>query len=287
MLELVQAIVLGIVQGLTEFIPVSSSAHLIIVPWLLQPMTGVEDFGLDFDVALHLGTLVALLAFFWRDWLRYLVAGLRSVHERRVSGHRDRVLFWLLVIGSIPGAIAGALLDSHVEGFFHEPNAPHHATAMLVLATLMIGLAVVLWLAERLARHDRALPSVGLTDALLVGLAQALAVLPGISRSGSTITMGLLLGLKREAAARFSFLLSAPIIAGAGLKGLYDAYQEGVLPGRADIFVCGFLAAAVVGYLCIKYLLRYLQVHTTMPFVGYRLALGAGIIALVCLGFGG
>jgi undecaprenyl-diphosphatase len=286
MTELVQAILLGIVQGLTEFIPVSSSAHLIIVPWLLQPLTGIEDFGLAFDLALHLGTLVAVLWYFWSDWRRYIGAGLASLRELRIGGDKDRVLAWLLLVGCIPGGVAGVVGDTAVEGFFHSPNAPHRNESMIVIALLMVALAIILWLAERLARHERTLASITLRDALLIGLAQAFALLPGVSRSGSTITMGLALGLTRETAARFSFLLAAPIIAGAGGKKVLDAFGSGDLDNQAGVFLAGFVAAALVGYLCIKYLLRYLQSNTTMPFVLYRLVVGAAILALVAAGFG-
>ena len=287
MIEILQAILLGVVQGLTEFIPISSSAHLIIVPWLLEPFTGIGDFGLSFDLALHMGTLVAILAFFWSDWLRYVGAFLASLRQRRIAGDHDRLLAWLIVMGSIPGALSGVLLDKYVERFFHEPNNPHQPAAMVGIAILMIALALVLLVVERLARFVRPLASIGVKDALLIGVAQALAVLPGVSRSGSTITMGMALGLTREAAARFSFLLGAPIIAGAGFKKLYDALSAGVLASQAAIFLAGFLAAAIVGYLCIKILLRYLQQNSTLMFVYYRLVVGLIIMALVAVGFGG
>ena len=287
MVEILQAILLGVVQGLTEFIPISSSAHLIIVPWLLKPFTGIGDFGLSFDLALHLGTLLAVLAFFRSDWLRYIGAFFASLRDHSVAGDHDRLLGWLLLIGSIPGVIAGAFGDKYIEGFFHAPAAPHQPTAMIVLAILIIALAAVLWLAERMASHVRTMESITLKDAVLIGLAQALAILPGVSRSGSTITMGLALGLKRETAARFSFLLGAPIIAGAAAKKLLDALQAGTLASEAGIFICGCLAAAVVGYVCIKYLLRYLQTNSTLVFVNYRVFLGVLIIVLVAAGFGG
>jgi undecaprenyl-diphosphatase len=286
MVAILQAILLGIVQGLTEFIPVSSSAHLIIVPWLLEPLTGIGDFGLSFDLALHLGTLVAVVGYFWSDWLRYLAAFVASVRQRSLAGDHDRLLAWLILLGSIPGALAGAFLDKYVEAVFHASDAPHQPIAMILIALLMMALAAVLWLIERRARHDRPLASVGLRDTLFIGCAQALALLPGVSRSGSTITMAMALGLTREAAARFSFLLGAPIIAGAGAKKLLDALEEGALTGQAGIFLAGFLAAALVGYLCIKYLLRYLQTRSTMPFVYYRWIAGMLIILLTVAGFG-
>jgi len=286
LIEILQAILLGIVQGLAEFIPISSSAHLIIVPWLLEPITGVGDFGLSFDIALHLGTMLAVLSYFWQDWLRYLRSLLASIRERKLTGDHDRLLAWLLILGSVPGAIAGALGDDLIEGFFHTENAPHKPGAMVLLAVMMILLAVALWLAERLARHVRTMKDIGVRDAVIIGLAQAFALVPGVSRSGSTITAGLALGLTRESAARFSFLLGTPIIAGSGAKAMLDVIQDGALLSSAGVFLAGFVAAAIVGYLCIRYLLRYLQTNSTLPFVYYRVVVGMLIVLLVLAGYG-
>jgi len=274
-----QAVVLGLVQGLTEFIPISSSAHLIIVPWLL----GWPDPGLTFDVALHLGTLAALLAYFWGDWVSLLsgtFASRQGLAGRSRVRHQSQRLLWFILIGSVPGGIAGVLGDRYIERFFHQPSSPHQATPMLVIAGLMAALGLVLWAGERYARHRRLLADLTWKDTVLIGLAQALALLPGVSRSGSTITAGLLLGLRREAAARFSFLLATPIVAGAGLKKLLDVVRDGssAPPGLAT--AVGFLVAAASGYLCIKYLLLYLQRRTTHIFVCYRLALGAFLAVL-------
>ncbi len=280
-MTILQAIFLGIVQGLTEFIPISSSAHLIIVPWLF----GWEDkalTSLSFDVALHLGTLVAVLAFFADDWARLIRAWLASLIERKVGHDSDRRLAWMLIIGCIPAVVVGTLAESQIESLFHEPDAPHQTGAMIAMAVIIALLGAALYLAERFAQHARTLGQVTLKDSILIGLAQALAILPGVSRSGSTITAGLALGLERQAAARFSFLLSAPIIAGAGAKSLWDIFQDiqvGIIT-QADLslFPIGFLAAAVSGYLCIKYLLRFLQKHPTYVFVYYRWALAALIV---------
>ena len=282
-MTILQAIILGIVQGLTEFIPISSSAHLVIIPWLL----GWEDkalTSLPFDVALHLGTLVAVLTFFAGDWGRLIRAGIASLVERKIGGDHDRQLAWLLIIGCIPAAIVGALAESQIERLFHEPDAPHQVGAMIVMAVIIALLGAALFLAERFARHLRTLKQITLKDSLLIGLAQALAIFPGVSRSGGTITAGLALGLEREAAARFSFLLSAPIIAGAGVKSLWDIYQDwqaGVIAqGDLVLFPIGFIAAAVSGYLCIKYLLRFLQKNPTDVFVYYRWALAVLIVVV-------
>jgi undecaprenyl-diphosphatase len=283
---ILQAIILGIVQGLTEYIPISSSAHLIIVPWLLDWRDPALT-SLAFDVALHLGTLTAVLWFFAADWARLVRAGWASLTERRIGVNADRKLAWLLVIGCIPGGIVGALAENKIDRLFHPADAPVSATAILVMAGIIALLALCLFAAERLARHVRGMNSLSWKDSLIIGLAQAFAVFPGVSRSGSTITAGLALGLKRDTAARFSFLLGAPIIAGAGLKSAWDLYQQyhasGGLPS-ADLilFPVGFLAAAVSGYLCIRWLLGYLQKNSTNVFVYYRLLL-AGLIVIVVL----
>ena len=284
---ILQAIILGIIQGLTEFIPVSSSAHLIIVPWLF----GWRDpalTSLSFDVALHLGTLVAVIWFFAADWVRLIRAGLASLVERKIGADPDRKLAWLLVIGCIPGGIAGVLAESKIDQLFHQPNVPIKPMAIIILGIIIALLALALFLVERLARHTREMDSLTLKDAILIGLAQALAVFPGVSRSGSTITAGLALNLKRETAARFSFLLGAPIIAGAGLKSVWDMFQQahtggGLGSAELILFPFGLVAAAISGYFCIKYLLRFQQKNSTDLFVYYRwgLAILIIIVALV------
>jgi undecaprenyl-diphosphatase len=277
---IIQAFLLGIVQGLTEFVPISSSAHLIIIPWLFH----WDDPGLAFDVALHLGTLVALLWFFAADWVRLVRAGITSIRERKVGDDAERRLAWLLVIGTIPGIVAGVLAESKIEELFHQPNTPHSPEAMTAMAIVIALLGVALFVAERIARHRRGLAQVSLRDTVVIGLAQALAIFPGVSRSGSTITAGLAVGLEREAAARFSFLLAAPIVAGAGFKSLFDVYSELKTGAMAQsellLFAVGFITAAVSGYLCIKFLLRYLQKHSTDIFVYYRWALSVLIIII-------
>lgn len=279
-MNILQAIILGIVQGLTEFIPISSSAHLIIVPWLF----GWDDPGLAFDVALHLGTLIALLWFFAADWVRVIRAGIASIVERKIGDDLDRRLAWLLVIGCVPGGIAGVLAESKLEELFHQPNSAHRADAMIAIGVIIALLGAALFIVERIARHVRGMATLSLKDAIVVGLAQALAIFPGVSRSGATITAGLALGFEREAAARFSFLLSAPIIAGAGAKSLFDVYGElrrGALgSSELTLFAVGFLAAAISGYLCIKFLLRFLQRNSTDIFVYYRWLLSALIIVI-------
>lgn len=276
-----QAIVLGIVQGLAEYIPISSSAHLIIVPWLFG-WTDPALTSLSFDVALHLGTLLAVLAYFASDWVRLIRAGIESLIQRKIGDNPDRRLVWLIVIGTIPGGIAGILGESKIDALFHQPGVPVSSIAMIVMAVIIALLGSLLFFADKFARHTRSMKDIRLKDAILIGLAQALAVFPGISRSGSTITAGLASGIERPAAARFSFLLSAPIIAGAGLKSLYDVLTNAnsVASQEVGLFLIGFAMAAISGFLCIHLLLKFLQRNTTLPFVYYRWALAILIVVV-------
>lgn len=263
---LTEALVLGLFQGITEFLPISSSAHLVILPWLL----GWKDPGLTFDVGLHLGTFLAVLAYFWRDWWRIgrdFAWGL----ARLTPFQGQARLGWFLLLGTIPGAAAGVLFEHEAETVFRD---------IRLVAVLLMLLGLVLLLAERLAQHVRGLERLSLADSLLIGLAQAFAILPGVSRSGSTISMGLFRGLEREAAARFSFLLGTPIILGASAKRLPSLFTGGLLPDERLPFLLGTAAAALAGFATIALLLRYLQRHSTLPFVAYRLALGLGLLGL-------
>jgi len=256
------AVTLGIVQGLGEFLPISSSAHLILTPWFL----GWPDPGLTFDVALHVGTLVAVLAYFWRDLLRLAIAAPRP---RSVDGR----MFWLLLLGAIPGGIAGVLLDSLAEQTLRSP--------VLIAGTLsLMGLALLA--ADRLGATDREMRDIGPLDALLIGAAQAVAIVPGVSRSGITIAVARARGIERSAAARFSFLMGTPVIAGAALFKLrHLADNPGALTGP---FLAGILAAAIVGALSIAFVLRYLQRAGLGVFVLYRLLLAGAVVATLLLG---
>jgi undecaprenyl-diphosphatase len=278
---LVQAIILGIVQGLTEFIPISSSAHLIIVPWLFKWHDPALT-SLPFDVALHLGTLIAVLSFFASDWARLVRAGVASIAERKIGDDPDRRLAWMLFIGCIPGGIVGTLAESKIDKLFHQPNAPMQVSALIAMAVIIALLAAILFVAERLTKHARDMKSLSFADSLIIGTAQALAIFPGVSRSGATITAGLAMGLKRDMAARFSFLLSAPIIAGAGLKSAWEVYKEihvhSLAPSELTLFAIGGLTAAITGFMCIKFLLRFLQKNSTDLFVYYRFVFAAIIV---------
>jgi undecaprenyl-diphosphatase len=273
-----QAVVLAVAQGLSEFLPISSTAHLTLIPWLLR----FQDPGLTFDVALHVGTLVAVLVYFFRTWVDLLLLGLGRnpifaslVHspEESASGARSpyRKLFWLLVIATIPGAVAGWALHEQVATVFRHPA---------VVGSALILLAIPLAWAERIGRLEKDLRGVGLADSLWIGLAQALALIPGVSRSGATMTAALFLHFRRDAAARFSFLLSTPIIAGAALIEGVGLARNGLPSGMEVPFFVGVLVSAVSGYLCIAWFLRFLQFGTFKIFVYYRIILGIIVLAL-------
>lgn len=283
---ILQSIVLGIIQGLAEFIPISSSAHLVIVPWLFG-WNNPALTSLTFDVALHLGTLAAVIVFFAADWGRLISAWFKSVVQFKIGDDPNRRMAWFILLACIPGGISGVLLESKISETFHSNPIPR--SSMIFMAAAIAALALLLWLVDKFARHQRNFGQIKARDALYIGLAQAFAVIPGVSRSGATITAGLALGLERDTAARFSFLLSAPIIAGAGLKSLYELLKQiktGAVAGtELAIFPIGFIVAAITGFLCIKYLLAYLKKHSTAVFVWYRFALAA-LVLIVALARG-
>ncbi len=266
-MPLYQAIVLAIVQGLTEFLPVSSTAHLTLFPWLL----GWKDPGLTFDVALHAGTLVAVLLYFWRMWVELVTAAasLGSTNDPKVP--QNRRLFWYLVIGTIPAALAG---------FKYEHAAEEQLRSATVIGIALVVVALVMWAAEAMSRRNESLGEVSFLDSLIVGVSQALAVIPGVSRSGITMTAGLFRDMSRETAARFSFLLSTPIIAGAALKKGLEVHKQGLPPEMHVPFVVGIIVSGLVGYLVIAWLIRYLERRTFKIFIVYRIALGVVVLAL-------
>ena len=266
---LIHAAILGIVQGLTEFLPISSSAHLILVPRLL----GWNDPFIDsaaFDVMLHMGTLVALLVYFWRDLIQLLGAWLASIRDRRIGDDPQRRLAWLLVVSVIPAAILGAAFESFFDQTFRE----HYQWIALFV---LVG-ATLLWLGERRGTRSRGLDGMVLRDAVTIGAAQALALFPGASRSGITIAAGLLLGLKREAAARFSFLMAVPVIAGAGIWKARTLVGADLGGAQVNELIVGIVTSAMFGFVAIAFLLRFLRTNPTTVFIAYRIVLAAVIV---------
>lgn len=267
--QLIQAIVLGIVQGLTEFLPVSSSGHLIIVPALLGWHDPFIE-SLAFSVMLHVATLLALLLYFRADWLRLIPAGLAAIRDRSFKDDPDRKLAWLLAATTIPAVIAGIVLNDVIETAFREPR--------LVAVTLVIG-AVILWLADRLGSRTRKIEGLTFPIAIGIGAAQALALIPGISRAGISISAGLFAGLDREAAARFAFLMATPITAGAGIWEIRK-----IISGEAGVdlplvpLAAGMIAALIAGVFAIAATLRFLRTHSVTVFVLYRIALAALVV---------
>jgi undecaprenyl-diphosphatase len=264
-MSLFQAFFLGLVQGATEFIPVSSSGHLVLTPWLL----GWESPPLAYDTMVHWGTLVAIFAVFSRDLWGLLVAGSNGLLNKAGmarSYDRDQArLAWAIALGSLPAALAGYFLADFFEELFGKPAAA---------AGLLLVTAGILMFSEWLSRQERNFSSIGWLDALYVGVAQAFAIMPGISRSGATISAGLSRGVHRDAAARFSFMLSVPVIFGAGLFKLVDLMETGGLGDLGGALVVGFVTAAVTGYLCIRWLLRYLASRPLYIFAVYCLVFG-------------
>ena len=269
-MALIEAIILGVIQGITEFLPISSTGHLILVPWFL----GWEAQGLAFDVALHIGTLGALLWYFRTEWIQFASAGVRLLQGER--NNRDAHMVMLITAATIPGGAAGLLAEDIVETYLRSP---------LVVATALIALACVLVAAEWTGRRDKDLARVSWSDALVVGCAQALAIIPGVSRSGVTITAALFRGMKRDAAARFSFFLSAPIIAGAAASQAFELIATGMTATQLGMLLVGIVTSGIVGYLAIAFLLSYLATHTTYAFIYYRIALGLVVLLAFAFGF--
>ena len=273
-MTVLQAIVLGLTQGVTEFAPVSSSGHLILVPWLFD-WSIVNDVALNktFDVALHVGTLVGAVAYFRRDLWRYLTAWMVSIRHRAIAT-QDQRLAWALVLGTIPSAVAGAVLEDTIQQHLGEP---------WLIAVMFAVFGVVLWWVDARSPSDRGIDSVGVKTGIGLGFAQALALQPGVSRSGVTMTAARWIGLDRESAARFSFLLAIPVIAGAGLYKGADLLQTG-FQGYGTEFFWGFVSSAVSGFVVIWALLGYLRRHSFKVFMYYRLAVAALVLVLIATG---
>lgn len=262
-MDFLRAAILGIVQGLSEFLPISSSGHLILVPALFR----WPDQGLSFDVGLHLGTLLALLLYFWRDWVTMFRSGLVDLKVNQLQMRRYRPesqLLWLLALGSVPAAVAGLVFNHWIEENVRQP---------WLIAITLAAVGTIMLVADRRSRRDREIGSIGVADAVLIGLAQACALIPGVSRSGATMSMGLFRNLSRDAAARFAFLLGTPAFVGAAaLKSKDLAGSSGREFGELAI---GFTCSAIVGFVVIHLLLRYLRTRSLLPFVVYRYGVAA------------
>jgi undecaprenyl-diphosphatase len=272
--EFLEAALLGIVQGLTEFLPISSTGHLI----LISELVGIDEdkFGLRFDASIHLGTLAAVLVYFRVTVLGLIRAWFASIPARDWQQTPDSRLAWLLLLGTIPAAIAGVLLESLVEDELRDPA---------VVGAMLIVFSLPMIAAERYGSRTREISGVRPVDAIGVGAAQAVALIPGVSRSGITISAGMFAGFKREEAATFAFLLSAPIIAAAGSKQIFDVLRgEGGASAGLEVYLVGLLTAGLVGYVAVAFLLRFLRTNTLYPFIYYRVVLGVVVLALVAAG---
>ena len=263
-----QVIVLACVQGLTEFLPVSSTAHLYLTSWLL----GWKTESLTFDIALHLGTLLAVLVYFFRDWVQIIAHGFGLRYGRDEELERNSALLWLLAIGTIPVGVAGLLFNKQAEGAWRNP---------WVIGSMLVIIGVLMGIAEWSGRKTRDMAGVNLVDASTIGIAQALAVVPGVSRSGITITAGLFRNINREAAARFSFLLSTPAIAAAAGKAMYDLVKHKAFePSMQTAFALGIAVSAITGFIVIAWFLRFVRRRSLWFFVFYRIIFGIMVLAL-------
>lgn len=261
-MDLIQSIILGAIQGLTEFFPISSTAHLVLLPWFFS----WKDQGLPFNVALHVGSLIAIIFYFWRDWILIGRDLLKSVAERSFVGRPSGKIGMFLLIATVPGALSGFLFEEQAAGFLRNP---------LSIAFALSAFGVLLYISDRFSRRDKSVEDMNLTDCIIIGLAQALAIIPGVSRSGITITGAMFRNFKRDEAARFSFLLAAPLIVGAGIfESRHLAYSDVV----SVPFIAGFIASAVFAFLAIKYLLRFVRKSSYTLFVIYRLILAVLIV---------
>ena len=267
-MPLLQVVVLALIQGITEFLPVSSTAHLALAPWLL----GWTDPGLTFDIALHVGTLLAVLAYFFRAWVQIIAHGFGVRFGDDEMLRQNPRLLWLLVIGTIPAGVIGFLFEKQAESTLRSP---------FVIGAMMILVGLVMWASERAGTRQKNLGAVSFVDSLVIGTAQALAVVPGVSRSGITITAGLFRNLDRVAAARFSFLLATPVIAGAAAKKFFDMMKHGGIPAEMHTpFALGITLSALSGFVVIAFFLRYLQRRSLYFFIYYRIVFGIIVIAL-------
>ncbi|NVN89183.1 MAG: undecaprenyl-diphosphatase UppP [Desulfuromonadales bacterium] len=273
-MNLLHAVVLGVLQGFTEVLPISSSAHLILVPWLCN----WPESGLTFDVALHLGTFIALAVYFRRDIIEMAVSTIDALAHRSLNTAAHRLPF-LIIASAVPAAVVGKLFEHQVEELFRSKP--------LLIGVFLILFGLVLGVADLIGRKRRLLDEVTPPNALTIGLFQCLALIPGVSRSGITITAGLMLGFTRESAARFSFLMSLPIVAGAALLKMLHLLKQGIPAGEGLPMLIGIVASAITGYISVAFLLRYVQKRSIAPFVWYRFVAGGAVVTAILLGFKG
>ena len=273
-MNILHAVVLGALQGFAEVLPISSSAHLILVPWLLQ----WPESGLTFDVALHLGTFFALVLYFRRDIVEMAASFFEALTSRSLDTPAKRLPF-LIIAATVPAAVVGKLFEHQLEDIFRSNP--------LLIASVLIVFGVVLGIADIAGRKRLGLDEIKPASALSIGLFQCLALIPGVSRSGITITAGLMLGFTRESAARFSFLLSLPIVAGAALLKTVHLAEHGIPAGEGVPMLVGILVSAITGYISVAFLLKFVQNHSISPFVWYRVVAGGVVIAAIMSGFKG
>jgi undecaprenyl-diphosphatase len=273
-MNLYHAAILGALQGFAEVLPISSSAHLILVPWLFK----WPESGLTFDVALHLGTFLALAIYFWRDIIELAVSFLDVVTSRRLNTPARRLPV-LIIAATVPAAVAGKLFEHQVEAIFRS--------SPLLIAIFLIAFGLVLGAVDHLGRKRLVLDDIKPANAITIGLMQCLALIPGVSRSGITITAALMLGFTRESAARFSFLMSLPIVAGAALLKTVHLFKHGIPAGEGLPMLVGIAFSAVTGYISVAFLLRYVQKKSLSPFVWYRVMAGGGLVITILAGFKG
>lgn len=273
-MNLFHAAVLGALQGFAEVLPISSSAHLILVPWLLK----WPESGLTFDVALHLGTFLSLAVYFWRDIIEMLVSFVDAIAARRLNTPARRLPF-LIIASTIPAAIVGKLFEEQIEALFRSNQ--------LLIVCFLIGFGLLLGLMDALGRKRLVLDNIKPASALVIGVMQCLALIPGVSRSGITITAALMLGFTRESAARFSFLMSLPIVAGAALLKSLHLFKHGIPAGDIPPMLVGILFSAVTGYISVAFLLRFVQKRSLVPFVWYRVIVGSALIVVILAGLKG
>lgn len=268
-MQIYQSIVLGIVQGLTELLPISSSAHLFLIPWFFN-----WQIPESFDVALHFGTLLAIGIFFFKDWIELIQGGLKTITKKEKS--TEGRLFWYIVIATIPGGIIGFILDKYAEGIFTQP---------LIIAIALIVMGIILYIVDKNAKNKTDYENLSFKQTFIIGLSQALAFIPGVSRSGITMTTGRLMGVKREAAAKYSFMLSAPIVLAATVFKLNEFIEYFAIANITGIiaFIMGVLASFIVGILVIKFLLEFLRNRSFKVFAIYRIVIGILVIVAFVL----